>query len=338
MNHVDAPGVNNLQATLTFNRKTINQNNFSLSDKIRYRMINFRPDSIPDASYDLTVRASVPKGEAMTDTAARVYFSLISDTSSEGITLKDSYEISYYIDLPYINNWSVDPASRNDITLLYGDSIVDILSPTVIEFVTAYNVVYEGTTYKMNRYKFSYIVESDVDITFNAVRYDCQYFAIDLKNPEGDTVYFTQMGIGVFPFQVKEIAPEVVQEYYQAISAGNNDLKQYFGTVNQVDQNRIDSSNSSFSDFNNKVNDLGEAESELNTTIPEGAFDIPDIVTENLGVLDDYWSIFFGSDSDITPTGLNAFLRDTVVAVTVISMLSLVMFGIGGVISKIRGD
>lgn len=138
--------------------------------------------------------------------------------------------------------------------------------------------------------------------------------------------------------QITELAKQSVQDYYTAIQAGNDDMKQFFGTINTVDSSKISNQTNVNDQLSSTVGDYTSTSDELPDFDFGEDFYIPSFDLESdAGATSDLWDLIFGSATEGGSTSLGLFLKRVFSVITVIAVISLVISGIPNVI-RFRGD
>lgn len=235
------------------------------------------------------------------------------------------------------------------VYLLNDNSVVATLSPSKMSFLTTGATIQNSDDFIEEKGDVRYYDRCSVEFL---IRNEVEEFEIDsiqfsfpcmvgtsMSGISGEPPYYFWFQSVGFSNPKMEVITKTQYDGMVIANYQNDNLIKQLSTVNTIDQTRIDSANSSFGGFSSVVGSLSSAEASLDTELDPSSFDTPDFVKSNVDVLSDYWSVFFGSDSSLSPGGLFEFLRNIVAAVPVISLLSTVLFGVGGgiIIKKIRG-
>lgn len=139
--------------------------------------------------------------------------------------------------------------------------------------------------------------------------------------------------------QITQLANQSVQDYYSAIQVGNDDMKQFFGTINTVDSSKLNNQTNVNDQLSSTVGDYTSTSNELPDFDFGEQFYIPSVDLESdAESTSDLWDLIFGSiteDGSFSPIGL--FLTRVFSVITVIAVISLVITGIPNIL-KFRGD
>lgn len=138
--------------------------------------------------------------------------------------------------------------------------------------------------------------------------------------------------------QITELANQSVQDYYSAIQVGNDDMKQFFGTINTVDSSKLNNQTNVNDQLSSTVGDYTSTSNELPDFDFGEEFYIPSVDLESdAGATSDLWDLIFGSTTEGGSTSLGLFLKRVFSVITVIAVISLVISGIPNII-RFRGD
>lgn len=198
-------------------------------------------------------------------------------------------------------------------------------------------------------------------------RYTC-FFVMD--NPDGENIEFDQINV-TFPCAVQlgpglEISPNTwTQQYYSryrvsiadpklyetadpnslavytGVSAANNQMLQELGTINTVDEARLQEY-----DYSNLLTDgvidiWQSKERDIFDSFQDFNLDTNDYIQNLSSESNSLWEIFFGAD-ETQLTLFNVFLRDCCLISILLIGTSVLLFSIGGLTvsikNKFRGD
>lgn len=268
------------------------------------------------------------------DNLINVYYSqsdlgLGGNTRNLGLQVRmqsNSYRISTQDDLKFkarIN--TIRSGSDQPIPKLYLYDYVTQesyeLSGNVVELVNVFNVPNTNVSYYTYDIEYLLNVKTEGNLYFS---FDYIYFTLpatlDLQySLHEDESLYNRYRLSVSDIEVTVMANQSVLDYYNALSASNDDMKQFYSEVNSVDSSKIDSINTGYNKLDSVNSQLSNIESFENEL--KNDFDIsdqPDVLSDStmLGVVSDIW--------DILPLE-NSFFTTVFGMIGSIALLSLIL-------------
>lgn len=248
------------------------------------------------SEYDLPYRINIYydyyRYYVVADASRSCLFNFISSDDE----FSSTKSLNFNFDITSIGYSTRDPSeyltSHLKLNLTYNNVVQYSLTPSLVSYQN-YTSFGDSNMYFMS-VNFGLDIESGESVIFNGftLEFNCVL-------PESDSLsnvgtQYNRISLGMSKLKCTEFADKTVSDYYDALTASNNQMINYYNTINSVDQAKIDSQKNAFSGMQAETSKLNQVSS-LDDTL-KSQFDVSDqpIIlgdSDFLGTVESYWDL-----------------------------------------------
>ena len=142
------------------------------------------------------------------------------------------------------------------LNLTYNNVTQYSLTPSLLSY-EHYDSFGNNHMYFM-KVNFGLELDAGDSITFNGftIEFNCLLPGSDTLASNGTE--YNRISLGMSNLKCTEFADKTVSDYYNALTASNNQMINYYNTINSVDQAKIDSQKNAFSGMKTETSKLNQ--------------------------------------------------------------------------------